>query len=163
MKSSIQKLLFVVLAAASVSCMIFISSCKKETRGCTDSWALNVCHDCNTNSPASCIYEGRIIVWYQDTVANSIHAGGADSLYFYFDGEFAGKSPLYYIAWYPDPIFNFVGPGCGDAGASTFTKRWESNHQHVFHYRITDEHGTEHFSGNVEFSVNGCVRLQLTL
>jgi len=126
------------------------TSCKKE--GCTDSDSINYDADAKTDD-ASCQYEGRVVFWYNQAVADFLIADGATALTYYVDGVVVGSSAA--------SVYWTGAPDCGQNGSMTVTKALGNVKNKSYTYSVKDQTGFEYYTNVINFEANTCVALQL--
>jgi hypothetical protein len=130
---------------------LLTTSCKKE--GCTDVDATNFNVDAKKDD-GTCSYEGRQVVWYGESAANSLVLDGATSLTYYVDGQLVGSSAA--------NIYWNVAPDCGQDASVTITKNLGSVKTQAYTYKVLDQTGWEYWSGVLNFNANTCTSSELT-
>ena len=129
----------------------FTTGCKEQ--GCTDPTATNYNADADEDD-CSCLYEGRLVFWFNDGVSNNLIAAGVTTLTCYVNGEVVGTI---------DPADSFVNsPSCGQDGALTVTQDLGGEKAKTIPYEIKNQDGTVYWTGDINFKANTCLTLQLT-
>ena len=135
----------------ALSVLFLTASCKKE--GCTDIDATNYSSEAKKDN-GSCTFEGRHVIWYGESTANSLELDGATTLTYYVDGQIAGSGAA--------NIFWTGAPDCGQDGSITITKSLGGVKTQSYSYSVVDQTGWEYWSGILNFNANTCTSLELT-
>lgn len=142
-----KKLLLPVLMIVTIA---NFTSCKKE--GCTDLDATNYSSDAKKDD-GSCVYEGRNVIWWNQSTSVGMQNYPSNTFYLYVDGVFAdSKGTSTYWTSAPD---------CGDNGSITITKDLGGNKLNYCSYRAIDEDGYLLWEGTLTFEANTCSSVQL--
>lgn len=93
-----------------VSIAMFLSSCKKK--GCTDPNAVNHCSKCKEDQ--SCQYQGRVVVWWEQSTSQTWTLMGVSAVDIYIDGTFVDSraATTYFSA----------APECGSNNSINYIK-----------------------------------------
>ena len=134
-----------------LSVLFLTASCKKE--GCTDIDATNYSSEAKKDD-GSCSFEGRHVIWYGESTANSLVMDGATTLTYYVDGQIAGSGAA--------NLFWTGAPDCGQDGSITITKSLGGVKTQSYSYSVVDQTGWEYWSGILNFNANTCTSLELT-
>tara|TARA_B100000795_G_C22733880_1_gene412523 strand:+ start:790 stop:1194 length:405 start_codon:yes stop_codon:yes gene_type:complete len=131
-----KKLLYILLILP----LFFISSCKEDIEGCTDSTALNYDIAANTDDGSCLSFQGDVIFY-------TIEDGGCGAINVYIENEFIGSITSY--------ITNEVTPECGADGFATGTV--DVGDSRAF----TATCGLYTWEGTISISPNECASMQL--
>lgn len=134
-----------LIAAASS-----LVSCKKE--GCTDPDAVNYNADAGQDD-SSCRYEGSIVFWYRQDIADQLAANGVDLLAATFFTEEVGT----HVPNNPTSS----APSCGAVGSFTIERDMGSSKSQVIDYIIDEVDGFGFWSDVVTIQANKCKTVEL--
>jgi hypothetical protein len=140
---------FIALLIGAMS--ICVTSCSKE-QGCTDPDSKN--YNINAEEDdGSCLYEGSIVFWFNQSTANDLMEDDAISLKYYVDGNLIGSSAT--------SVYWTGAPNCDQSGAVSVTKDLGDTKTKSFTYSVKDQTGFEYWSGNIIFTANTCTAYEL--
>jgi len=145
-----KKIKLINLAVLTLAVLTF-GSCKKE--GCTDTDATNF-NESAKKDDNSCQYEGRMIFWYNQEIAQEFSELEVASLKFYLDGELIGSKAT-------TTYFN-IAPDCDNSSVINATKSLGTLQEKTYQLRVVDEDGDDAWRTNVTFKANTCTQFQLT-
>ncbi len=134
-------LIFPVIAS------LLIASCKKE--GCDDPTALNYSSEANTNN-GTCIYEGSVVFWYNDSTSIHLNDSSITELTFYIDSQPVG----YQLS----TTYAYGQPECGQ-GISHRKSMKETSAS--YYYYVHDQNGMDVWSGTLTLVGGYCNPLKL--
>jgi len=140
----------ILIVGLLIAMNVAFTSCKKE--GCMDADATNYDSEAK-KTKNSCTYEGRQVLWYNQTTSEGLDSQGSTSLTFYVDGKVVGSSAVstYYTS----------KPNCGENGSITVTKDLSTEKNKSYSYKVIDDFGDEIWSGTLEFKANNCTATEL--
>ena len=101
----------------------------------------------------SCTYEGRVVFWYKQAVADQLAADSIQTLNYFLDGVSVGSGASS-VAW---P----TSPNCGENGSITVNRDLGTTKKKDFGYVVKNEDGFEVFSGIVTIEANLCKTVEL--
>lgn len=134
-----------------LSCTLALSTgCRRS--GCTDPDSINYDDKAKTNDN-SCEYEGDVVFWYGQAVANQNIADGVTALTFYLDGQLIGSTA--------GNVYWPSSPDCGASGTISSNKKLGSSKSKSYKYEAKDQNGAIIWTGNVTLEGNKCIALQL--
>jgi hypothetical protein len=134
---------------------LFLSdSCKKNDRirGCTDKDSKNYNVSAQEDD-GSCLYEGQVVFWYDQTASAGLVADGATALTFYLNTQVIGSSAAT-VYWVSAPV-------CGQDGSITVTEDLGKVKTHAYTLSVQDQTGHEYWSSAVNVDANTCLQFQL--
>lgn len=123
-----------------------------KVRGCMDRDSKNFNPNAQLDD-GSCVYEGSIVFWCNQTTANALVNNGATALTFYVDGELVGSSAA--------GVYWTGAPNCGQSGSVTVKKDLGGFKIKSSTYSVRDQTGFERWGGTVNFTANTCITFQL--
>jgi hypothetical protein len=143
-----------ILLLSAVTMLFTISSCKKEkVKGCMDKDSKNY-NAAAEEDDASCAYEGSIVFWQSEANAQALIDGGSTALTYYIDGAIVGSSAA-------SIFFKGGSPDCGNSAAVTAKKDLGKTKTKASTFKVIDQDNDVIYSGNVTFTANTCLALEL--
>ncbi|WP_306643985.1 hypothetical protein [Sanyastnella coralliicola] len=130
--------------------VLALASCKQE--GCRDMDAVNF-DPAVDEDDGSCLFEGKVVFWYDEDVTFPLLADGAEVLTFYVDDAVIGT----HIA----SEFWESAPGCGEEGSLSMTKYLGDEPYATCLYEVIDQDGFIRWTGEFGFSKGECVSFEL--
>ena len=146
-----------------ISTLALLTACQKKTIGCVDAWANNSCQGCNLAANDYCEYSAEGIFWYQALAGDSLDLAGTDSLLYFIDGQYKGRTPVFHQFWAPGILGEPPMAYCYDDSTFKYTMTWVGNHEHLYTYTVKNQTGIELRSGSVNLRVMACTSTQLGL
>jgi hypothetical protein len=141
---------FVIISAVII---ISVSSCKKQVKGCTDPNSINY-NSKATENDGSCKYQGSIVFWYNQALADTFKSRGVDSLIYIINNVKVGTYAIS-TGW-------TSAPSCGQSGAFTVTEQLGSNTSQSFTLEVNDKSGFFTWSSSVTITASpSCTPFQL--
>jgi hypothetical protein len=137
-----------------VGMLSFTNSCKKDNkiRGCTDRDSYTYSADAQEDD-GSCLYEGSIVVWYDQAASDGLIADGATSLTFTLNGEYIGSTTT--------DIYWEAAPDCGSNGSVTGSEDLGKNKTQAYTLSVKDQDNFEYWNAVVNIDANTCLQFQL--
>jgi hypothetical protein len=140
-----------VLSVLAVSILFFATGCKKE--GCTNQDATNYSSEADDDD-GSCSFEGEVVFWYGESVANGLVAIGSTTLTFMVDGVIVGSTA--------SNVFWTAAPNCGQNGSITVSRGLGNATNLAGNYSVKDQDNFEIWAGVLNFTANTCTVLELS-
>ena len=140
-----RKIYFILMIAASA-----LASCKKE--GCTDPDAVNYNADAGKDD-SSCKYEGSIVFWYRQDIADDLAMNGVSLLAASFFIENVGT----HVPNNPTSS----APECGAVGSFTIVRDMGSNKTQLIDYLVEEVDGFGFWGDLVTLQANKCKAIEL--
>jgi hypothetical protein len=149
-----KKAISIFICLSLVGVLSFTNSCKKDNKikGCMDK-------DSYTYSAAaqeddgSCLYEGEVVIWFDQAASDGLIADGATALTFYMNGELVETSAT--------DVYWTVSPDCGAQGSITVTEDLGKVKTHAFTLSVKDQTGKEDWNTLINIDANTCLQFQL--
>jgi hypothetical protein len=130
------------------------NSCKKDSKikGCMDKDSKNYQTTAQVDD-GSCLYEGDIVIWYDQTASTGLVADGATALTFYLSGQVIGSSAT--------SVYWVVAPVCGQNGSITATEDLGKVKTHAYTLSVKDQTGFEYWNETLNIDANTCTQFHL--
>ncbi|MGD0754038.1 MAG: hypothetical protein ABR927_03170 [Bacteroidales bacterium] len=130
------------------------NSCKKDNKikGCTDKDSQNYDPSAQEDN-GSCLYEGAVVIWYDQAASAGLIADGATALTFYINGEVVGSSAT--------SVYWTAAPLCGDNASITVTEDLGKVKTHAYTLSVKDQTEFEYWNSVVNVDANTCLQFQL--
>ena len=149
-----KKVTLILICLTMIGGLSFTKSCKKDTKikGCMDK-------DSYTYSAAaqedngSCLYEGEVVIWYDQAASTGLIGVGATALTYYLNGEVVGSSA--------SSVYWTVSPDCGANGSITATEDLGKVKTHAYTLSVKDQTGIEQWNSLINIDANTCLQFQL--
>ena len=149
-----KKAISIFISLTLVGMLSFTNSCKKDhkIKGCTDKDSYTYSAEAQEDD-GSCLYEGALVVWYDQTASDGLIADGASSLTFTINNEYVGSTPT--------NIYWEASPDCGANGSITATEDLGKNKKQAYTLSVKDQNGKEDWNEVINIDANTCFQLQL--
>jgi hypothetical protein len=149
-----KKVTLIFICLSMIGGMSFTNSCKKDNKikGCMDK-------DSYTYSAAaqedngSCLYEGEVVIWYDQAASTGLMGVGATALTYYLNGEVVGSSA--------SSVYWTVSSDCGANGSITATEDLGKVKTHAYTLSVKDQTGIEQWNTVINIDANTCLQFQL--
>lgn len=130
------------------------NSCKKDNKikGCTDKDSKNYSAAAQEDD-GSCLYEGAVVFWYDQTASAGLIADTAISLTFYLNGDIVGSSAT--------SVYWAAAPDCGQNGSITVMEELGKVKTLSYALSVKDQTGFEYWNATVNVNANTCTQFQL--
>lgn len=130
------------------------NSCKKDNKikGCMDIDSKNYKATAQADD-GSCLYEGDIVFWYDQTASTGLLADGATALTFYLSGLVIGSSAT--------SVYWVVAPVCGQNGSITASEDLGKVKTLAYTLSVVDQTGFEYWNETLNIDANTCIQFQL--
>jgi hypothetical protein len=149
-----KKILLIFICFSLVGMLSFTNSCKKDTKikGCTDkdSYTYNATAQ---EDDGSCLYQGQVVIWYDQAASTGLIGAGATSLTFSLSGENVGNTPT--------SVYWTTAPVCGDNASITATEDLGKVKTHAYTLSVKDQTGFEDWNTVINIDANTCLQFQL--
>lgn len=149
-----KKIITLFICITLIAGLSSTNSCKKENkiRGCMDRDSKDYKATAQVDD-GSCLYEGDIVFWYDQSASNGLLADGATALTFYLSGQVIGSSAtsVYWVA----------APVCGQNGSITATEDLGNVKTLVYTLSVVDQTGFEYWNERLNIDANTCIQFQL--
>lgn len=104
---------FILSIIAITITATILYSCKKDVSGCMDKDSVNY-NSSATKDDGSCKYQGKVVYWWKQAMADSCAANGVSTIKVYLNGTFQGTLPVSSQSW-------SAAPSCGASSTVTAT------------------------------------------
>lgn len=149
-----KKVITLFVCLSLLGALAFTNSCKKDNKikGCMDK-------DSRSYDPTaqqddgSCLYEGEVVIWYDQAASDGLVADGATALTFYLNGQVVGSTAT--------SVFWTGAPTCGQNGSITVTEDLGNVKTQAYSLSVKDQTGLEYWTATVNFNANTCIQFQL--
>lgn len=138
------------IAIPFLGLLFMFSSCDKE--GCTIPEASNYSEKAKTDD-GSCVYNGNILLWYNQETKNILDLHNISTLTYTIDGVVIGTFDT-------DKVFEWA-PECEAEGSIGRTIVYTTTETQSITYSVVDNNGTERFSGSINITPPTCTKEQL--
>jgi hypothetical protein len=136
-----------------ISLTTSINSCEEQTViGCMDKDSITY-NSKATLDDGSCIYEGQIVIWYDQSTAQALTAAHVTTLILYLDGLYLPVNQK--IVGYTE------APACNDVGSITFGEDLVHAKSRTCTLKVNDQENNQFWNELVIFTANTCTKVQL--
>jgi hypothetical protein len=149
-----KKLITILFCFAVLTGLASINSCKKDNKikGCMDKDSQNYDPTAQEDD-GSCLFDGQIVFWYDQTASAGLLADGATALTFYLNTQVVGSTAT--------SLYWATAPSCGLNGSVTVTEDLGKVKTHAYSLSVKDQTGFEYWTATVNVDANTCSQFQL--
>lgn len=149
-----KKVITLFICLSLIGGLAVTNSCKKndKIKGCMDKDSKN--YDATAQKDdGSCLYEGHVVVWYDQTASTGLIGDSATALTFYINGQVIGSSAT--------SVYWTTAPDCGQNGSITATEDLGKVKTHAYTLSVKDQTGFEYWNAILNIDANTCLQFQL--
>lgn len=149
-----KKIITLFICLSIIGVLSVTNSCKKDDKikGCMDKDSKNYSATAQKDD-GSCLFEGQVVLWYDQTASAGLISDGATSLTFYVNGEVIGSSAT--------SVYWTVAPVCGQNGSITVIKDLGNVKTQSYSLSVKDQTGFEYWGASLNFDANTCLQFHL--